>query len=678
MKNILFFSFLLISSFGLAQKKTVKFGKIDKANFTWDKYALDSSAHAVVLYDFGDAKLTYDTGKEDFYIQYERHIRIKVIDKAGIDWANHVIPLWQTKAAKEKLIKFKAATYNLENGKIADASLDKKDLLEERVHDNQINMKVAMPQVKEGSIIELVYVVNSPFTWNLVDWQFQYSIPVKYSEFKVAYPEWFAYKKQFKGYDYGYLTVNEETEGNGGITYKNRRSSGGRLGSTSTTTSSINRFNYVEIRNRWVAEKMPALEEEAYTSSINNFMTRIDFELASVKIPGMTIQNLTNTWEQINDLLMESASFGKQLNAKNNFLANPVIRVTNGKATDKEKVTAIYDHLKRKVLWNKIYNKYTSQSLKDTYEKGKGNVADINLLLIAMLRKAEIPANPVILSTKSNGILNPYFPSSRQFNYVIAQVKVGEKWMLLDATDRDLPMKLLPPRCYNEKGRLITKDKTDWVELIPTASHSTATALDLQLDESNQWKGSIQSRNHGYAASRIREKIKTEQKEKQSKGEEEQSIAQMKNTAIDNLEDIDKVLLQKADITIDNVMDGGAFIYFNPMTIQQVKENPFKLEERKYPIDYSYPRGVVYTANFAMPKGYIVEEVPEDAMVSLPNKAGFFSYSIKQGGDAINITYQLKIKKAFFYAEEYPALKDFYNRLVDKHAAQIVLKKEEE
>ena len=677
MKNFLLLVFLPFLCTVTAQKSTVKFGKIDKADFAWEQYALDSNAHAVILYDYGDASLFYEQGRGEFSIEFHRHTRIKIIDKAGISWADHTIPLWEANQDREKLIKFKGATYNMVNGKILETKVDKKELLEERVHDNQVNKKIALPDVKAGTIIELDYIVRSPFLWNFVDWQFQYGIPVRYSEFNTAYPDWFSYNKQFEGYDLQRIIVNEETTESGTITLSGFRRSAAYA---SPSQAVNNRINFIELRHKWVAENMPALEAEAYTSNINNYMVKVDFELSSFQLPGSVPQNFTNNWTEINKTLMEAPSFGEQLKKGNTkFLSGIVEGLTATATSGKEKMALIYQHVTDKVAWNKRYGKYATQKLKETYTDGKGNVADINLLLVAMLRKTGLTANPVILSTKDNGILNPYFPSSRQFNYVIAEAQIGDKKILLDATDKDLPMNLLPVRCYNEKGRLTTKDFTDWVDLTPTATYSTATALDLVLNEDLQWEGTLKSRAREYAASQQRKK-KKEQKAKTGEASVSNAydFAQLENVKTENLEDINKPLRQTADITIDNVMDGGDLLYFNPMTIGQLEENPFKLTDRKYPIDFDYPRSTVYSAKFQIPEGYIVEEVPEKITLSLPNKGGMYAYSIKTGEDWLQLTSQLRINNHRFAAEEYGALKEFYNLMVEKQAAQIVLRKKTE
>ena len=61
-----------------------------------------------------------------------------------------------------------------------------------------------------------------------------------------------------------------------------------------------------------------------------------------------------------------------------------------------------------------------SNSLRNVMNKEKGSSAEINMILIAMLRSAGLNADPVILSTRSNGSLNQNSAMMQQFNYLVA------------------------------------------------------------------------------------------------------------------------------------------------------------------------------------------------------------------------------------------------------------------
>ncbi|MEY4930066.1 MAG: hypothetical protein RI909_790, partial [Bacteroidota bacterium] len=116
-------------------------------------------------------------------------------------------------------------------------------------------------------------------------------------------------------------------------------------------------------------------------------------------------------------------------------------------------------------------------------------------------------------------------------------------------------------------------------------------------------------------------------------------------------------------------------LYFNPLLLHRIENNPFKLESREYPVDYSSPFERIYMSRISIPEGYVEEEIPQAKVIALPANAGRFTYSITQAGNLINIVNSFQINKSIFSQAEYPNLREFYNQVVAKQTEQIVLKK---
>ncbi len=534
-----------------------------------------------------------------------------------------------------------------------------------------------MPEVREGSVFEILYSIRSPFAWNLQDWQFQYTIPVKYSEYQVEYPEWFHYNKSFKGYDYNYMVVNDEGKSPGKITFTEFNRRGKYNVQSSANTRSI---DYQNITGRWGFEHLPAFKPEAHITSYKNYLTKVDFELASTRFPSGPLNSYTQTWDDISKLLMESSYFGLALGKlKTKFLEDVAISAASTHEDAASKIAAIYYHIRNKMVWNGKQRVQSSVvNLKKAYEGGTGNSADINLSLTAALRWAGFHAHPVILSTRDNGFVNPAHPSINQCNYVItAVIMEDDNIWLLDATDRSLPINLLPPRCINGSGRILTKDGAFEVPLNPSGKYRKASQAKLALNEDGQWTGTLEISRRDYAARYLRVSLANEEGEKyiESLQNDYEGIA-VENHSFENLTDLSKETKEHYEVNIrDQTIDGGNMLYFNPMLMFGETENPYKLEDRKYPVDYNYPYELIYSAQFEIPEGYEVVEVPEKAIVSLPEKGGRFVYTINIQGNIINLTNQIKINKHLYLPQEYAGLKEFYNLIVEKHGAQVVLKK---
>ena len=156
---------------------------------------------------------------------FERITRIKIFSKDGLDWATFSIPLYHDGGDNEKVSSLKAVTYNLENNKIVESKLKSDAVFKEKVNDNYDMMKVTLPNVREGSIVEITYKVNSDFYFNFQDWEFQSTIPIRWSEYRASIPEFYNYDKYMQGYIP--LVVNEEKEVPAIITLTSKDRSGG-------------------------------------------------------------------------------------------------------------------------------------------------------------------------------------------------------------------------------------------------------------------------------------------------------------------------------------------------------------------------------------------------------------------------------------------------------------------
>src|SRR5690606_14029149 len=116
-------------------------------------------------------------------------------------------------------------------------------------------------------------------------------------------------------------------------------------------------------------------------------------------------------------------------------------------------------------------------------------------------------------------------------------------------------------------------------------------------------------------------------------------------------------------------------VYFQPLFFEAMDENPFKAEERQYPISFNFPSKKEMTVNIMVPPGYEVETLPESLIVELNGGAGSFKYLVHQNGQFLRVNTVIDMSTAFYLSTDYQALKDFYGTIVDKQTEAIVLKK---
>ena len=101
--------------------------------------------------------------------------------------------------------------------------------------------------------------------------------------------------------------------------------------------------------------------------------------------------------------------------------------------------------------------------------------------------------------------------------------------------------------------------------------------------------------------------------------------------------------------------------------------NTFRLEERKFPVDFTSPWMVKNTVSIKIPEGYKVETLPENLAIGLPDSLGFFKYQIIESAGKINTISVLQFNSAIIAPQYYTFLKDFYGKLVKKESEKIVL-----
>jgi len=157
---------------------------------------------------------------------------------------------------------------------------------------------------------------------------------------------------------------------------------------------------------------------------------------------------------------------------------------------------------------------------------------------------------------------------------------------------------------------------------------------------------------------------------------ENSSSEELSEIKISNFDDISKPLKFSYNIsTSDNITIAGNMIYLSPMLNEGISENPFKLEDRKYPVDYAYPISKKIIMQYKIPEGYDIEEMPKSTRFALEGKTAKFQYNVVKVGDMIQIMSVFKINNPVFQFEAYKALKSFYNLVIEKQKEQIVFKK---
>jgi hypothetical protein len=658
-----FFSF---SSFVFAQEKSpYKFGKVTPEDLQKKLYSIDSNANAVVLSDVGSSEIE-GNNKGWFSILFKRYTRIHILNKNGYDAANVEISLYKDGSLEEELANLKAVTYNMENGTVQETKLEKSSVFKDKASEHWFVKKFTLPNIKEGCIIEYQYEIRSDYIRNLQPWAFQGGNPIIWSEYSASIPQFFGYAFLSQGYHAFDIRDKKDRTVNFSVHE-----------SHSTAATESYNFSAGVTDYRWVMKNVPALKEESYTSTIENHISKIEFQLTEYREP-LTYRNIIGSWGDLGKELLESEYFGQQLDKNNGWLGDTEKPLLAGAKSDIEKATRIYDYIRDNFTCTSRGNLYLSKSLKEIAKAKNGNEAEINLLLTAMLKYADIKAAPVILSTKPHGYTNAIYPLLSRFNYVISKAVIDNKDYYFDASVPRLGFGKLLSYCYNGHARVIDQNVTP-VDLNPDSLRERKVSSMFIINENGSIKGTMQQSLGYYESLHMRDDIKEKgqeaivkeiQKTYQGYGED----AQVKNAEFNSIDKFDEIMAVKYDVSIKNSKED--ILYFSPMFGENYKNNPFKSAVRYYPVEMPYPTDEMFVLNMEVPEGYVVDELPKPIRMKLNEEGdGSFEYLIQQQDERISLRMRLMLKRSYYLPEEYDLLREFFNMVVKKQAEQIVFKK---
>lgn len=649
-------------------QKDFKLGKPPEELVAQKQHQLEPDAEAAII--FKSSRIFFEYQKNNgFVLKKEIEMRIKIYKKEGTDWGTFEVPLLVLSNDEEKISSIKGYTFNYENGEVVEEKLRKEGIFEEEMNKYYNKTAITMPNVKEGSVIDLTYTIYSPYLTNVGELNFQYSIPVDEIYAKVDLPEYYVFKTYAKGF---FPLKYEESLENLTINYTVKSTS---RGLATNTTFNNNNVTLKENVYKISAENVPSLKEESYTNNIDNYRTAITFELSSIQWPGERFRYMAQTWDDVTKSIYDLDGFGNELR-KTNYFEGDIDALTGSISDPMKKAAIIFNYVKSKMTWNDYYGFTADDGVKKAYQENTGNVAEINLMLTAMLRYAGVNANPVLVSTRANGI--PLFPTRNGFNYVIAAIEIENAVILLDATNKNSIPNILPDHVLNWSGRLIREDgSSSVINLIPTEKSNEIFNMSVKLSENGDAEGKVRRICTDHVALNYRNVIKPIEREQYlEKLENAYNGIEISDYEVQNANELSKPIIETYSFFAENSFEAvGEKIYISPLLFLAETENPFKADKREYPVDFTYPKMKKFMFNISIPEGYKIETIPENAAVQLPDNIGIFRYNLSSSATGVQVLASIEINSAIVPAAYYSFLKEYFKQIIDKQSEKIVLTK---
>lgn len=629
--------FLCLALPAHSQEILDNWGKVQETELMIQDYNQFPDASAIVLFDKG--QISFNLSYDGYTYNLIRHKRIHILNEDAIDLANFQIPYYYRDDI-ESVLDIDANTFSIENGELVKTKLDRKDIAWEKLDDKFGVVTLPLPKVKVGSIIEYTYRFRSKNVKFPSPWYFQTALPTLYSEFTFIRPE---------NLEYAYLIMgdlNDSIKNDGGYC--------------------------------WKVNNLPALKDEPFVTSVEDYRQRIQFQMVGYQTGRGYKVEMMQDWMALNEFLLEHQYLGKQMKPNKKW-RKFVKDISTNYSEPKARLEAAYRQIRDGFEWDgKRGLLISGNKLSDFFESRKGNSAAINLFLVAVLRELGFEANPVVASTRDNGLVATEYPIASQFNSLLCYVKVDEEIMLLDATDPFRDINLLAYQDLNSPVLLLDKDKPLFLNLPVNLETRKTTKAILGIDEDGGISGNFDQQSSGYTALEQRRALQNLEDDDFLRAYlgEEWDLSESELLEVKAKSDPEKDL--KIRFSIDSeefTRKVGERIYLSPMMMYQYEDNPFLDEERKLPIDFGYGFTEMYLLSFTIPEGYEVESIPKNVRVKLPNQDGKFEFLCVQNGSVIQVKSELKINQSYFPAEAYVSLKELFDNMLARHSEQIVMKR---
>jgi hypothetical protein len=616
-------------------------------------FPIDTTAQAVILHESGTSYMANGN------LSYRVERTIKIL---GTDAIPDLATLSLPHNENAVITRINATTYNLENGEITEQSVERSDILKDKLDKHTTVTKFNLPSVKKGSVIHYSYLKEQPGFVFLPGWDFQNEYPTLCSEYEINMPDYISYNAIERVRT---PMVNARKE---------------RELETCEGCFFDNSFGGTHIRS-WVRRNIPAFKKEDYTSSDANYRERIDIHVVAVRNGNITIDIYRNWKDFSKEFLFKDQSYCGQAFNKNSFLAEKTGELTAGKNSELEKTRAIYSYIRNNFsLVPSADNR--ANNIEEVYQRKSGSQAGINLLLVAMLRKAGINSAPVLLSTRENERLNVYYPNPGPINCLVGLATVDHRRYFMDASQKELPFGILMPDCYNGYCRIINEEGDDATLDPDSLINKSSIVVTLNPIPKEERKFALKMQYQlgilsAIAYRRQWQKDSSSARKEMSHWVENSGMnITLKNLSVKNLDAPDEKLSIECEAVVE--LSEAQTIYFEPYFVRLFEKNPYPAANRQFSIERDYKEDFNYVLNFQLPEGYQVDDYPKSATLKFGNEEliilrNMMSYDASMR--RFSLSSRFSTKTTLFAAEEYNDLRAFHEQVLEEQHKKIVLKK---
>ncbi len=616
-----------------AQDKLPSFGKIDKVYVAMKDCEYDPGAEAEEIFNQAEISYKYNSGV-GWESETKVRVRTKVYKESGTHWAQVKIGYY-SKNRYQEISNVKGTSFNLNAaGEVEETEMEKSAVYNKSINQSQSEVSFALPNVKAGTVFEYKYTLTRRSYSRIPEWHFQKSIPVRYSAYNIILPEYFKFTVQ------------------------------------STVRQKVEKFDKQFDGTWYIMRNVPGLKSEPYSSGRDSYLQRVEFQLSRIEAPSF-VQDYRTSWPKLIEELVEDEDFGLQLKKNIKGTSDLDIQLATAKTTQ-DKIRIVYNYIQKNMQWNEQYGIY-SEGVKSIWDKKNGNIADINFILISLLKDAGVDAKPLLASTKDNGEINTLFPFLNQFNSTLAYVKDGEEAYVMNAADKYNPYYLIPYDVLYTNALIVDKNNGGIISLESNKkfTNSIFFKATLQSDGKLTGDGTISSANYARNT-----RLSTYKKGNLKSVLQNNEGIEIKIDSLSVKNENDELKTLNQEIKFSGILQNSGDYSFLPITLfTGLGKNPFIEENRVMDIDLDYPQKYTISGAYLLPNEYEISELPKNTRIILPDTSIALTRYIQNDDNIISFRFTLDFNAPGYAAESYPYIKEFFKKMYEILDERIVLKK---
>ena len=527
-------------------------------------------------------KIVYPEGGSQTYTT----IIVRVLNQKGVDYW-HQTSIGYNEYSERILIE-KAELIKKNNAKI-----------NAEVNDNQ----VVFPNLEIGDVILVRYKTESYFRGRFAKdfwdtYSFSSTVPSEYTRYSLLMPK----DKKFE-----YKIFNSDLK---------------------PEIKEVDEFLlYV-----WEDKNVKAVKAEKYGQLMHN----------SEKL--LQVSTL-NSWQDVASWYADASAY----QAKPDFEVEKVFETIfpNGieKITKLDRAKMIYEYITKSIQYSSIpfrQSAYIPQKASKTLSTKLGDCKDVSTLFASLARKAEIPVNLQLVSTRDNTESMLPLPAL-MFNHCIVKANIDEKTYYLELTDPYLPFGALPwsvdrSSILNIPFPLANENqpenKLETLITVPNKNLEYRTK-NVKIENSNLICD-VKTLKTGYVGAVMRGKLINENEEKRKEYMTDAIARDYKNPiSVLSLEfeNIDKVTdslhyTYKYSVKNEIAEIGALKVLKVPYSIRHGRIDVFTEETRNSPIDYSFFEDTdeyVEEITIQTPAGTSLVDIPKDMTIN----SDFIKFEVK-------------------------------------------------